>query len=84
MVKFSIYFNRRVFVMICFRRLTLEYQCLWPAHRGPVCSFLVFWLQIAIHIFVLFHHDVCDYMHFTHYDVSLMGRGPLSGSNINL
>ena len=34
------------------------------AHRGPVCSFLMFWLQIAIQPFALFHHSVCDYVCF--------------------
>ena len=28
------------------------------AHRGPVYGFLVFWLQIAIEPFALFHHNV--------------------------
>ena len=35
------------------------------AHRASVCGFLVFWLQIAIEPFALFHHSVFDYMCFT-------------------
>ena len=31
-------------------------------HRNPVCSFLVFWIQIAIKPFPWFQHSVCDYM----------------------
>ena len=38
--------------------------CGW-AHRGRVCGFLVFWLQIAIKSFALYHHRVFGYMCFT-------------------
>ena len=31
------------------------------AHRGRVCGFLVFFLQISIELFALFHHSVYDY-----------------------
>ena len=34
-------------------------------HHGPVCGLLVFWLQVAIEPFALFHHSVFDYMCFT-------------------
>ena len=30
-------------------------------HRGHICGFLVFWLQIAIEPFALFHHTGFDY-----------------------
>ena len=46
-----------------FRRLTINVY--GRAHRGPVCGVLVFWLQIAIEPFALFHHSVFDYMCFT-------------------
>ena len=35
------------------------------ACHGPVCDFLVFWLQITIAPFALFHHSVYDNMCFT-------------------
>ena len=34
--------------------------CGWT-HPGPVGGFLVFWLQIAIGPFALFHHSGFDY-----------------------
>ena len=32
---------------------------------GPVCGFLVFWLQNIVEPFALFHHKAFEYMHFT-------------------
>ena len=40
--------------------LTPDYRSLWSGHRGPVCGFLVFWLQIAIEPLALFHHSGFD------------------------
>ena len=34
-------------------------------HRGPFCVVLVFWLQITIESFALFHHIGFDYICFT-------------------
>ena len=50
-VKYSVYLNRRVFVM--FPQSVSDGQCLTinicdRTQCGPVCGFLVFWLQIAI------------------------------------
>ena len=36
-----------------------------PVYCGPICGFLVFWLQIFIGPFALFHHSVFDYMCFS-------------------
>ena len=41
------------------QRLTISFCGL--AHRGHVCGFLVFWLQVAIEPFTLFHHSGFDY-----------------------
>ena len=51
--------------------------------RGPVCGCLMFWLQIAIETFVLFHHSVFDYMCIT-VMFQRLGRGPLCGPNMYL
>ena len=50
-----------------FRRLAPDYQC-----RGHVYGFLVFWLQIAIELFALFHHSVCDQMYSLSYFTEVM------------
>ena len=39
-------------------------------HRGSVCSFIVFWLQIASETFALFYHSFSLYVF--HCDVSQM------------
>ena len=38
-------------------------------HRGHVCGFLMFWLQIACEPFTLFHHSVFDYTVKPYYNV---------------
>ena len=61
--------GRRMTINVCGR-----------VHRGPVCVFLVFWPQIAIESFVLFHHIVLRYMCFTMM-FQRLGREPLYESN---
>ena len=49
--------------------LSLSINVRGRTHGGPVCGFLVFWLQIAIEPFALIHQSVCDYMCFSvHYE----------------
>ena len=50
-------------------------------HQGPVCV-LVFWLQIVLGNFALFHHSVCDYLFRC--DVSQIRQQLLSGPNLCL
>ena len=45
------------------------------AHCGPLCGFLVLWLQIAIGTFALFHENFFDYTCFTMM-LYRGGRGP--------
>ena len=44
------------------RWLAPDYQCLWSAHRGPVCGFLVFWLQIATEVLALWEKISSEYV----------------------
>ena len=60
-----------------------DYQCMWSGYRGSVCGFLIFWLQIVIGPFALFHHSVFDYRCFIVMFQSC-GRGLLCGQNIYL
>ena len=50
---------------ICFRWSAPEDNICGRVHRGPVCGFLVVWLQVAIEPFALFHHSVFDYVCIT-------------------
>ena len=45
------------------RRLTINVYI--RAHHGPVCGFLVFWLQLTIGPFALFNRSGFDYTCFT-------------------
>ena len=49
-------------VVVSFEQLGPDVCC--RARRGPVCCFIVFWLQIAVESFTLFHHYFFYYLYF--------------------